>query len=310
MSTRGQRALTIVALVVAVLAMVAAGASWLAPRPPEAAPTPVATVAAQTYGCLVYTEQGCAKYVVADGGEIEVQSGGTLDIQSGATTGFDAALDLDSTLNVDGATTLNSTLDVDGNISSGTGAITITDNIDITGTMDVDGAVTLNGALDVDGNISSGTGGITMTDNVIVDGAADEIQVLVQGNGTQTSALQVWEQSDGTDVASLSNAGALDVASTINYGADDLYPLGYAASGYQLVFGAETGVTDTITAAHGLTTVTWAMCTLAEDPDTDAGDPVACTVEVAANVVVIKLWQDDWSAGATAAAVNWLVVGQ
>jgi len=84
---------------------------------------------ARTYSTNVYKEQGGNKLVVASTGEIEVQSGGILDIQSGATTGWDAALDFDSTLNVDGAVTLNSTLDVDGNITSGTGGVTITDAI-------------------------------------------------------------------------------------------------------------------------------------------------------------------------------------
>ena len=45
-----------------------------------------------------------------------------------------------------------------------------------------------------------------------IDGDADQIQLIVQGNGTQTSSLAVFEQSDGTDVLTISNAGNLAFA--------------------------------------------------------------------------------------------------
>lgn len=80
-------------------------------------------------------------------------------------------------------------------------------NLSASGTMNADGATTLNSTLDVDGNISSGTSAITMTDNVVIDGQADAIQLLVQGNGTQTNDLLVCEQSDGTDKFTLNNYG-------------------------------------------------------------------------------------------------------
>ena len=83
----------------------------------------------------------------------------------------------------------------------------------------------------------------------------------------------------------------------------------YATAGQQMVVGTSTGVTETVVANHGLTTVTFALCTLGEDVDTDAGDPVVCTVSVSTNVVTLKLWEDDWSAAGTAATVHWLVVG-
>jgi len=38
-----------------------------------------------------------------------------------------------------------------------------------------------------------------------VDGDANEIQLLIQGNSTQTSNLVVFEQSAGVDVRPLSN---------------------------------------------------------------------------------------------------------
>lgn len=127
------------------------------------------------------------------------------------------AVDGIQALDADGAVTLNSTLDVDGNVSSGTGAFTITDSLNVTGAVDfdstfnADGAAAFNSTVDIDGNISSGTGAVTVTDQFLVDGAADAVQLTVQGYTTQTSSLAVFEQSDGTDLVTISGAGVLDV---------------------------------------------------------------------------------------------------
>jgi hypothetical protein len=104
--------------------------------------------------------------------------------------------------------------------------------------------------------------------------------------------------------------GTLDVASTINYGADDLYPVGFATSGQQAVYGTDA-ITGTASAAHGLTTVTFALCTLGEDPESGAGDGAMCTVSVSGNVVTLDIWQDDFVTAATETDVliHWLVVG-
>lgn len=58
-------------------------------------------------------------------------------------------------------------------------------------------------------------GGVASLGKLSVDGDADEIQLLVQGNATQTTSLLVAEQSDGTDVLTLTNAGALTTADDI-----------------------------------------------------------------------------------------------
>jgi excisionase family DNA binding protein len=59
-------------------------------------------------------------------------------------------------------------------------------------------------------NVSIGT-----TNNLgrlAVVGRADETQLLVRGNATQTSNLVVFEQSDGTDIFALNNSGDLTLA--------------------------------------------------------------------------------------------------
>ena len=187
--TKLWRFVAAVALALSALATTLAGIAVWVPAE-EAVP--------RAYQCEVYTEQGCSKYVVASGGEIEVQSGGTLDIQSGATTGLGAAMDLDSTLNVDGAVTFNSTFDVDGNVSSGTGAITMTDSVNITGavdcdsTLNADGAVTFNSTVDIDGDLTSGTAAITIADSLNVTDTADfDSTVNIDGAVTLVSTASV-----------------------------------------------------------------------------------------------------------------------
>jgi len=51
------------------------------------------------------------------------------------------------------------------------------------------------------------TGGLSLTKQLLIDGSSDEIQLLVQGNGTQTSSLAVFENSSGTDQITFSNTG-------------------------------------------------------------------------------------------------------
>ena len=102
----------------------------------------------------------------------------------------------------------------------------------------------------------------------------------------------------------------VDIGGELNFGANDLYPVGYASDGQQIVYGTDT-ITGTATAAHGLTTVTLCLCTLNRDPDDDAGDAAMCTTSVSSNVCTVKLWQDDFVTAATEAGVSthWLVVG-
>jgi hypothetical protein len=102
---------------------------------------------------------------------------------------------------------------------------------------------------------------------------------------------------------------ALDVEGAVNYGSNDLYPLGHSTSGLQAVYGTDT-ITGTATASHGLTTVSWAQCTLGQDPSATAGDPAHCTVLASSNVITVSVWQDDFVTAATAGGtVHWLVIG-
>jgi len=113
----------------------------------------------------------------------------------------------------------------------------------------------------------------------------------------------------GITGSGVTNFSALDVAGAINYGANDLYPVGFASDGQQAIYGTDS-ITTSATASHGLTTVTFCLCTLGEDAGTGAGDAASCSVAVATNTCTIKLWQDDGTAATEAdVAIQWLVIG-
>lgn len=254
-------------------------------------------------------------------------------VQQG-TTNFDS-MSLSGNLTVAGTSALT------GNLSDSGGAFTIADNVLIDGAADAEqlvvqgnatqtsdplvveqsdgtnvftvsnaGNVLASGTADIRGNVSDGGGVFTVADNVAVTGQADAIQLTVTGFTTQTNSLLVLEQTGGTDVVTVSNAGNVDAAGTLQYGANNLYPVGYGASGQQLVYGTAT-ITGTAVIAHGLTTVTFCQATLGEDPTAGAGEAAHVTVTVAANVCTAKVWQDDFVTAATEAnvVVHWLVIG-
>jgi hypothetical protein len=113
----------------------------------------------------------------------------------------------------------------------------------------------------------------------------------------------------GVDGAS-TLTGNTDVGGTLNYGTNNLYPVGYASSGQQLVYGTSL-VTGTLAVSHGLTTVTFCLATLGEDP-TAAGTTAAyVTTLVSSNTCTVKVWQDDMvtASDETNVDVHWLVVG-
>lgn len=70
-------------------------------------------------------------------------------------------------------------------------------------------------------NLTTGNftvGATTGLGALAVDGGSDEIQLLIQGNGTQTSSLVTFENSAGTDMFTVSNTGTLVAADTITAG--------------------------------------------------------------------------------------------
>jgi hypothetical protein len=56
--------------------------------------------------------------------------------------------------------------------------------------------------------------GMDFARQVFVDGITDEIQLLVQGNATQTSDIAVFEKSDGTDLLQVTNTAGTKIRGT------------------------------------------------------------------------------------------------
>lgn len=65
-------------------------------------------------------------------------------------------------------------------------------------------------------------GGTTNLGKLAVDGDTDEVQILIQGNATQTNFLGVFEQSDGTDVFTIANSGDLVTAGDLAVNGGDI----------------------------------------------------------------------------------------
>ena len=242
----------------------------------------------------IYMNQGATQFTVGSGGEIEVQSGGTLDLRPGSTANLSTDLSTTGTLTINalvvtttvdasGAATFNSTVDIDGAISSGTGSITMTDNVNITGTVDADstlnadGAVTFNSTVDIDGAISSGTGVVTITDGINVTGTAD---------------------FDST----------VNVDGLLNYGTNSLYPIGFGTASYAFDVGSYALVTDT--QLVGLTNVTTATNCLVTMSTTPAATNAMCSCSISGGAATIACWESDYTAGTTGALVYYIVTGQ
>lgn len=170
------------------------------------------------------------------------------------------------------------------------------------------GNLVVAGTSDLKGNVADSGGALTIADNTLIDGAADAIQLTVQGYTTQTNVLQTWETSAGTDVATMSSAGALDVASTINFGTGNLYPMGYATSGYEVVCGTTGTFTETTSVSvTGITTATYAVVTQITDP---ASTGFLLTVDQpTTSTLTINSWESDATVGTTGVNAFYCVVG-
>ena len=115
---------------------------------------------------------------------------------------------------------------------------------------------------------------------------------------------------DLTVTDDLNVTGDADVDGSLQFGAANLYGIGYASDAQEIACGSQfiTG-TATITLT-GLTTVTYATATLASDPGASAGDPFIVSIDDPSNSnLVVNVWQDDATAATGGATVHWCAVG-
>lgn len=100
----------------------------------------------------------------------------------------------------------------------------------LTNPMDSNGDMIYGGASGAATKLDSGTSGQwlisggagapswtnTTTTGKMIDGSADEVQLTIQGNGTQTTSLLLLENSGGTDVMTVSNGGGIVLAGGVS----------------------------------------------------------------------------------------------
>jgi len=102
--------------------------------------------------------------------------------------------------------------------------------------------------------------------------------------------------------------GAVDTASTLQFGTDNLYPLGYATTGYEI----ECGITPTFTAttditATNITTVTYVVATQVTAPAATAEDIHLSTITgITATLISLEA---DYTAGTTGITAHYCLVG-
>ena len=305
------RTISTVAVIVAVVAFIAALGAWVSPTP--AAPA--------------FTPQGVTNFD-------SITLGDDLVTVDDVTVGDDLTVTDDTTLTDD--VDINGDLDVDGTLNA--------DAIDIDGAVQLDAALTVG----VDGTSHDvifysdtagdyfewdqskevlyitgtnaanafiiGDGNVSLADDLAVDGTTnlDDVDIdLSAALNIDGHVVNIGGGTPGTATGDndLYVTGDLEVDSTVVL-ATGRFPLQYASSG-QSAIAVSQDITGTATVAHGMTTVTWAVCSLGEDPTNGGGDSAHVSVAVSGNTVTVKAWQDDFVTAATETdtTVHCLVVG-
>jgi len=229
---------------------------------------------------------------------------------------FDGAVDFDSTVDFSGATvtgvststlstlTVTGSAALNGGITADTSAFSVADT---TGNTVISGTLSVTSTSDLKGNLADSGGVLTVADNMAITGQADAIQLTVTGYTTQTNNLLTLEANGGSDVLTVDNSGNVDAVGSINYGAADLYPLGYASDAQQIVCGTNTFTESAEITPTGLTTVTYVLATQVTTPASTgafltASDPATSTF-------VLSSWEDDYTEGTTPVVAHWCAVG-
>lgn len=140
-------------------------------------------------------------------------------------------------------------------------------------------------------------GDYSNVDGLMVEGTFGTAtpQILVKPTGGNV-ALEV-QNANGTPVYQVSSAG--DVAGNV---------LKYATPSTQIVCSTQT-ITDTANVSHGLTTASYALCSLNQ---TITGDSAACNATVTGGVTVTVKVRNSAAtpaANSAGASINWCVIG-
>ena len=172
---------------------------------------------------------------------------------------------------------------------------------DLTGnvTGDVTGDVTSSGTssfadVDASGTVTATTFIGALTGDVTSSGTSSFGDCGVSGALTANSAVITT---------------TLDVGGAVNFGANNLYPLGSTADGYVVYCGVTSGFTETVTipvGTHGVTTPTVAIATQQTTP---AATAAHLTTAISTDNVVLNSWNSTYGAGTTEIVGYYCVYG-
>jgi len=302
-----QRSWKLMSVLAVILAVVAVGVNVLAPD----------DMVSRSYAVPVYMEQGGEKLVVSSGGSVEVQAGGAFQITPGATVD----------LSVGGGGFENVAVSAPTAVGTATPAAYI-NSAGVSKLFEVEdgGAVVMSiydgGVVEV-----APTALITSTPALVVNssGASDvfdfqdggtSVMSGADGGGisiaaptaiaTAVPALKV-DSSGGVSNLFEVRDSATPVLQVHDGGTVTGQVLRYGTAGEQLVCGT-TVITDNANVSHGLTTPSFAICSLNA---ADTADASRCTSEVSGANVTVRVYGTNATptANGTGASVNWCVVG-
>jgi hypothetical protein len=287
----------------------------------------------------VYMEQGGEKLVVATGGAIEVQAGGAIVLTPGATLDIGGASADNLVVNAptavgtatpaayinnagvsdqivvaDGGTVAFQMFNGGGARFAAPTAIAtavpglIVDSLGKSNIVEFRDAATPVAAINNGGNVVFGTADGTGVDVTWYSDTAGDTMLWDQDAEALTITGTDGQDALNVDDGNVDIADSMDVDGDITFGADGLYPLGYASSGYEI----ECGTTSTFTAtttitATALSTVTVPLAVQVTDPITtaaylSASDPTTTTVTFTSQ-------NSSFGAGTTGIVVHYCLVG-
>lgn len=271
----------------------------------------------------VYLHGGADLYVYSDDHDTQKFhiDGATGNLDGEGTANFAGAQTMQAGLTVGGDTfdvdiTGGASIDADAasNMTVAGAGIDLTFESEA-GSVVVKGDEAVATAITLDANDAVTTGVTIQVGSVsglLVDGGVTNVGGGSPGVATGDNDLYVTADLEADGLSNLAGAATfgstIDVASTVNFGTDNLYPLGYASADQQIECGVTATFTDTVAVtASALTTATYAIATQITDP---AASAAFLTVDApAANVFNIDSWEDDYTVGTTGITVYWCAVG-
>lgn len=206
-------------------------------------------------------------------------SANSLEIRDGSATPM-VSVDADGNAVFAGEVDLSGAT-VSGVSTSTLSSLTVTGNTVLSGTLVTSSTVDFNDDLD-------------MNNEPIVNIGAAGTDFGTDGGLTLAAGLTV-------------SAGNTDLAGTLQFGAANLYPLGYASANQQVVCGTTTFTETSKVTPTGLTTVTYVLAAQVTTPAATGAfltvsDPTTSTFN-------IYSWEADYSEGTTPVAAHWCAVG-